>query len=425
MNKFKKHTFPKTLILTIGDEILLGQITNSNSEWLAQNLFNEGFNVSKMISIGDEYSEIMEELQSSANIFDLIIITGGLGPTNDDKTKKVLSDFFEMPLVINNEVLSDITALILKRANKTELNERNKAQALVPEGCTVFRSMYGTAPGMAFKTNKHKATVIALPGVPFEMKWIYENRVYPFLKEHFTLTKQNYDIFYVTGIPEAALAHILEDWEASLPAEMKLAYLPAAGVIRLRLHKGKIKTEQYDSIVTQLYKLIGNNIVAKNTISFAAGLTQLLSDNNLTVSVAESCTGGNIAHSLTLISGASKFFPGSVVAYSNEVKINLLNVPKELIIKHGAVSQEVVEKMAKGVQKLFSADISIAVTGIAGPEGGTSEKPVGTVWISVCIKDNCYSEKFTFGSLRENNIERATNTAIFMAYRYLTQHLNS
>lgn len=416
----KNEQQPKALILNIGNEILIGQIRNSNSEWLSQNLFKIGFDVVKIVSIGDKYSDIYNELSHSAKIYDLVVITGGLGPTNDDKTKTILSDFFKMPLVLSEDVLSDIKNRVFKRTGTTELNKRNKSQALVPYGCHVFRNCWGTAPAMGFVSSEFKAITIALPGVPVEMKNLFENSISQFLHQHFALTPQEYDIFYVSGIPESTLAHVLEEWENRLPPENQLAYLPASGIIRLRLHKSNTPKDKYTTIVEDLYKLIGNNIIAKNSETFTDGLGQLLVNRNLTICTAESCTGGNIARVITLQAGASRYFKGSVVAYSNSAKINLLNVSSELINQHGSVSQEVAEAMATGAQKIFETDISIATTGIAGPDGGTNTKPVGTVWITVNIKGSCFSEKFIFDTVRKANIERATNAAIFAIYDKIT-----
>jgi nicotinamide-nucleotide amidase len=414
---------PTAIIVTIGDEILIGQIANSNSQWLAQKLFSIGFTVVKMVSIGDNPQEVKDILEYTKNRYALVIFTGGLGPTNDDKTKLILTQWFNSKLILNEDVLANITNMVFRRTGSHILNQRNHDQALVPECCTVLQNEVGTAPGMIFNKCGNNTVYVSLPGVPFEMKWIYENHVLNFVQQNFDLIPQTYDLFYVMGISESALAHRLEEWENSLPEEWKPAYLPSAGLIKLRIFRPNPITEIYANSLAELTNLLGENLVASNEESVQDSIARLLIANNLTIGTAESCTGGNIAKTFTSKSGASHYFKGSVVAYSNDVKINLLGVKSESLNQFGAVSKEVAEQMAIGLAKKTNCHIAIATTGVAGPTGGTIDKPVGTVWISIYIMGQIFSEKFQFSTLREVNIERSTNTAIYLTYKHLSDFI--
>ena len=412
-------TQPKALIITIGDEILIGQITDTNSQWIAQNLFKEGFRVEKMISLKDFRSEIIETLNSSTNKYDLIVITGGLGPTNDDITKLTLTEYFESSLILNQEVLDDIKEMVYRRTGSTTINQRNHDQALVPENCTVLRNKVGTAPGMVFKTKKNKALTISLPGVPHEMKWLFDQHLISILHRDFKLKAQRYELFTIMGLSESALAHILETWENALPLEWKPAYLPAAGVIRLRMLKPTDRNREFDVAIQNLKDILKSSIVAINEESIQTTIAKILINNNLTISTAESCTGGNIAKTITEIPGASAYFRGSIIAYSNEIKMNLLHVSEQTLTVNGAVSKETVEQMATGGAKVLQSDICIATSGIAGPDGGTISKPVGTIWIAIHIKGKIISKKHTFGSIRNINIERTTNESMLLLLNIL------
>ncbi len=407
------------VIVTIGDEILIGQILDTNSQWLANNLFSEGFTIAEIISIGDNAEKLIEVLGYVNNRFDFVVFTGGLGPTNDDRTKIILNNWFGAKLVLNHDVLSDISEMHFRRHGNKNLNKRNHDQALVPDCCTVLRNEVGTAPGMVFSKDDSKTTFAILPGVPFEMKWLYENRLKEIINSKFDLIPQTYDLFHVMGISESALAHLLEDWEEQLPDEWKPAYLPAAGIIKLRVFRPQPVTEHYKQSIDTLKNLLGEKLIAKDQDTILDTVAKLLVSNKLTIGTAESCTGGNIARVFTQKAGASDYFKGSIVSYSNEIKTNILKVDEKSIEKFGAVSQEVVEQMSAGAQKILNCDIVVSTTGIAGPSGGTEQKPVGTVWISVYFKGKFFTEKYLFGKTREINIERTTNSAIYLLYKVL------
>ncbi len=408
------------VIVTIGDEILIGQILDTNSQWLAQNLFSAGFTISEIISIGDSSEKLVEQLEYVNNRFDLVIFTGGLGPTNDDKTKITINNWFGAKLILNSDVLSDITEMHFKRFGNKTLNQRNQNQALVPDNCIVLRNEVGTAPGMVLQKKNSKTVFVSLPGVPFEMKWLYENRLMQIIKLKFDLTPQYYDIFHIMGISESGLAHLLEEWEEKQPEEWKPAYLPSAGLIKLRIFKPHPPTELYKKNIDALIKLLNTYLISKNEDTIQDTVAKILISNKLTIGTAESCTGGNIARTITAKPGASDYFMGSIIAYSNYVKTHVLGVEDSTIKKYGAVSKEVAEKMVEGAQKILNCDIVVSTTGIAGPTGETESKPVGLVWISVYFKGKTYTESYQFSKIREINIERATNSAIYLLYRVLT-----
>ena len=302
----------------------------------------------------------------------------------------------------------------MRRPGSIDLNKRNHDQSLVPENCIVLRNSVGTAPGMLFKESKHRAITISLPGVPHEMKWLYENRLVPFFSKEFELKPQSYDLFSIMGHSESGLAHLLESWENNLPQEWKPAYLPSAGIIKLRLFRPTEQNYKYDKYVSQLKEILGKSIVAVNEESIQITISKILKSNQLTICTAESCTGGNIAKSITEIPGASSYFRGSIIAYSNDIKTSLLNVDNDTLSIKGAVSQETAEQMAKGAAEALNCNISIATTGIAGPNGGTETKPVGTIWIAISINGIITSKQYTFGTLRSVNIERSTNAAMLL-----------
>jgi len=406
-------------IITIGDEILIGQIVDTNSAWMAQKLNDEGINVRQITSISDDPLHIMEAFNESSSKVKVVLVTGGLGPTKDDKTKDTICDYFGTKLMHNPSVLQNVEELLSRRG--IALNRLNRDQALVPETSRVFQNKLGTAPGLMLE--KNGCSFIFMPGVPFEMKYLMEFEVLPYLRENFQTSTIFHRTVLTQGLPESMLAEKISDWEDALPEYIKLAYLPSPQGVRLRLSARGMTASLMEAAVaeqiTALQKLIAPNIYGFDDESPAASLGKILRENGWTVSTAESCTGGAVARLFTENPGSSAYFKGSVVAYSNEIKTKLLHVEADLLLKHGAVSREVAEKMALESCKLLETDFSISTTGIAGPGGGTDEKPVGTVWIAVAGKGKVASQLFNFGNDRERNIIRTGQNALFMLRKLL------
>jgi len=407
-------------IITIGDEILIGQITDTNSQWIAEKLNSAGFNIRQITSVGDDKDQIFNILNEVSNKSDLVIITGGLGPTEDDITKQTLADYFETNLVISNKILNDIKSFVETRG--LDLNERNRKQAEVPESCKLIRNFNGTAPAMWFE--KDNTVYISLPAVPFEMKALVSKSIMPLLKKHFQTPFVVHKTVLTYGLPESGLAEILSDWESNLDEKIKLAYLPSPERIRLRLSiicKDKEKAEKLINYeILKLQKIIGEAIFGYGDLFLQDIIGQILKNNKETVSVAESCTGGKISHLITSVEGSSEYFKGGIIAYSNEIKINQLNVSEEVIEQYGAVSKEVVEFMARGQREKFNTDYAVAVSGIAGPGGGTSDKPVGTTWIAVASNKKIIAKKYTFGKMRDINIRIAASKALDMLRKFMS-----
>lgn len=401
-------------IISIGDELLIGQTLNTNAHWIAAELDKIGFTIRQQTSISDNKEHIIETLSNVLKKSDVVLITGGLGPTNDDLTMPVLNEYFGGKLVVDATVYTDIEKMILGRG--FEMNENNKRQALVPDNCKVVRNAHGTAPGLWFEQGNK--VVVAMPGVPFEMKAMITDTVIPWLKQKYILPEIVHQMVLTQGLPESKLAELIADWENQLPATIKLAYLPSPGRVKLRLSsKGKSRAEvqhKSDEQVAKLMQIIPQNIYSTDNSNLEEVIGKMLLQQKATLATAESCTGGYLAHLITSISGSSEYFKGSVVSYANEIKINELGVNPTDIEKFGAVSQQVVEQMALGVFKKFKVDYAVATSGIAGPTGGTFEKPVGTVWISVANKNGVVSKLFTFGKIRSVNIERSAVAALGM-----------
>ena len=401
-------------IITIGDEILIGQIVDTNSAWMAQKLNDEGINVRQIISISDDPAHIAETFAESAKKVNIILITGGLGPTKDDKTKDTICKYFKTRLKSNPSVLKNIEQLLSRRG--IALNRLNRDQALVPESSKVFQNKLGTAPGLLLE--KDGCTFIFMPGVPYEMKYLMEFEVLPYLSNHFQTSTIFHRTVLTQGLPESMLAEKISDWEDALPDYIKLAYLPSPQGVRLRLSArdrelATMKSE-VELQISCLQQLIQANIYGFDEESPAESIGKTLAEKGWTISTAESCTGGAIARLITENPGSSVYFKGSVVAYSNEVKSKILGVGEDTLIQHGAVSREVVETMALQACQLLNTDFAIATSGIAGPGGGTAEKPVGTVWIAVAFRGNITSQLYNFGNDRERNIARTSQTALFM-----------
>ncbi|MBN1767133.1 MAG: competence/damage-inducible protein A [Prolixibacteraceae bacterium] len=404
----------KAEIITIGDEILIGQIVDTNSAWMAEELNKIGVGVTQITSISDTPVHLVNALDDAQLRADVILITGGLGPTKDDRTKKVLAEYFQSSLVCHKPTLEHVTAFFTRRG--LGVNQLNKDQALVPECCEVLHNPSGTAPGMWFENNEK--IFVSMPGVPFEMKSIMLEAVLPRLKKINGGGVIVHKTVQTIGIPESILAEKLEEWEDALPDFIHLAYLPNPGQIRLRLSAfGNDETQLRKAVeleIEKLKKIIPEAIFGYNNDTLAVVVGKMLMEKKATVATAESCTGGQIAHSITSVPGSSGWFKGSVVAYSNDIKTDVLKVNPNDIEKHGAVSEQVVRQMADGVRKLCNADYAVATSGVAGPDGGTEEKPVGTVWIAVASPVETIAQKFTFSNNRERNIIRSSQTALDM-----------
>ncbi len=399
-------------IITIGDEILIGQIVDTNSAWLAGQLHQYGIRIHQIQSISDTEKAICEAIDKSS--CPLIIITGGLGPTNDDLTKKTLAKYFNSKLVLNEDVLKHIQDLFGARG--IEVNELNRQQAFLPDKADILPNSNGTAAGMWFK--KGEQNIISLPGVPYEMKGIVTDYLLPQLADLYQLKPVFFKTIMTVGVPESVLAERLSDWENTLPQYVSLAYLPRLGIVRLRLSISGNDYErnrtEVEGLIEDLGRILPYEIYAYEDKSIEACIGDLLTEKGKTVSTAESCTGGNISARLTKIAGSSRYFKGSVIAYSNDIKQNILNVNKSDLEQDGAVSKSVVKQMAMSVRRKMGTDYGIATSGIAGPDGGTPDKPVGTTWIAVATKKQIFANCFQLGNHRERNTERATIFALNM-----------
>lgn len=396
----------KASIITIGDELLIGQTIDTNSAWIGAELSKSGFDVTRKTSVHDRRDDILSALSEAAGKSDVVLITGGLGPTSDDITKQTLCEFFDTHLVLDNEVLQNIEELWGRRG--FPMNDRNRKQAEVPASCRVLKNAVGTAPGMWFE--KDNTIFISMPGVPHEMKYLMTAVILPELNKRFTSQVIIHRNIMTYGGFESKLADILEPFESSLPENMKLAYLPETGIIKLRLTGTGTDQESLVKVINEqsekLYKIIPEIIYGEDEVTLEMVIGNLLKSNNKTVCTSESCTGGEIAHLITSVAGSSAYYKGSVIAYSNSVKTQLLGVKETTLEKHGAVSEQTVIEMAEGARKLFSTDFAVATSGIAGPDGGTPEKPVGTLWIAVASEKGVITEKRSFGNDRIINIRR-------------------
>jgi nicotinamide-nucleotide amidase len=411
-------------IITIGDELLIGQTIDTNSAFIAQELNKTGIWVKRRIAIGDVREDILNALREQSRDCNLIIITGGLGPTADDITKPTLCEYFGGKLVLHQPTLEHVTYLfehVFRRP--MPLLERNRRQAEVPDVCTVLKNERGTAPGMWFE--KDNVFFVSLPGVPHEMKGLMLDSVIPKLKKTFKLPVVLHRNLLTSGIGESLLADHIADFENDLPSHIKLAYLPAYGMVRLRLtsrgsDKNSVENE-LDNLFIQLKSFVKKWMVTDEDISLPKAVLNLLQSKKKTVSTAESCTGGNIAHLITSIPGSSASYNGSVVSYANDAKENLLGVKRETLLQFGAVSEQTVVEMVNGALKELKTDYAIATSGIMGPDGGTPEKPVGTVWIAVGNNKKIIALQHSFRFDRERNIELTTHNALSMLYRFVKE----
>jgi nicotinamide-nucleotide amidase len=409
-------------IITIGDEILIGQVVDTNSAWMGQKLNEAGIEVRQITSVHDQKEQIISSIEDALGRSEVVLLTGGLGPTRDDITKTTLSEYFESPMILHEETLRRIEEFVEKRGG--EMNELNRSQAMVPAACQPLPNPFGTAPGMLFR--KEGRLVFSLPGVPYEMKYLMENEVIPLIRNEFKTEEILHRTLLIHGLPESVLATRLEDWEDHKPAGLKVAYLPAPGRIRLRLSINGSDRKALESVVEKeiekLFRLLPGYISSTDEEFLPQLIGRLLKEKKQTLSTAESCTGGSIAAALTSVPGASAYFKGSVVAYANEVKMSMLNVSGESLNRFGAVSKEVVEEMAQGCRMALKTDYAIAVSGIAGPDGGSEEKPVGTVWIAVAGLDRTHSGAFKMGNQRLRTIEKSVLAGLEMLRQVIVNY---
>ncbi len=406
-------------IITIGDELLIGQVIDTNSAWMAQELNKAGIWLRRRLSIGDVKEEIVTALDDESEKAAIILITGGLGPTADDITKPVLAEYFGGKLVMHEESLRRVTQ-IFERLNRPMI-ARNQKQAELPDVCTVIPNDRGTAPGMWFE--KDGKIFVSMPGVPHEMKGMFTDYVLPKLREHFTLPFIDHRTLLTAGIGESFLAEKIAVWEEALPPHIKLAYLPNYGMVRLRItgmdtDQPRLEKE-LDMQFGKLQALVKEWLVTNEDISLSEVVGKLLLQQNKTLSTAESCTGGYLAHLITAVAGSSAYYKGSVISYANEMKQKVLGVQESTLETAGAVSEETVRQMLKGALAVNHTDYAIATSGIMGPGGGSAEKPVGTVWIAVGDRREIVAEKFVLRFDRARNIEITANFALNMLQRFL------
>lgn len=414
----------KASIITIGDEILIGQIVDTNSSYIAKALDKIGIATNEMLSISDDKSHILRTLQYVQNQFNVVVVTGGLGPTKDDITKKTFCEYFNDTLIEDPAVLSHVKEII-EGFYKRPITQLNKDQALVPSKCKVLFNKMGTAPGMLIA---HEDTIfVSLPGVPYEMKYLIDNEVIPYLVSKFKRPYIVHKTLMTYGRGESLIAEQIEEWEENLPKFIKLAYLPSPGKVRLRLTaRGEnelILKETIDQEVDKLKAIIGDIIVGfeeEESIEVIVG--RKLSQSGLTISTAESCTGGKIAQMITAVSGASSYFKGGVVPYATEMKTKILGVDPSVIVEHSVVSSEVAREMALNCKKIFDSDYAIATTGNAGPSKGDADVEIGTVFVAIATPESVLVEEFNFGQPREKVIERAVAKAFELLYKEILKN---
>ena len=425
-------------IINIGDELLIGQVVNTNASWMAEELNKRNIKVTNISVISDGADDIRTQLDRSLSEADVVLITGGLGPTKDDITKTVLCNYFGDTLVRHQPTYDNVKKFFDRRG--LPFTEINQAQALVPSKCKVILNEVGTAPCMVFtipqatfKQPSPKKTdtsaekiVISMPGVPFEMKWLMQNSVLPLLEDRLGSQAIVHKTILTFGIGESFLADKIADWEDALPAHIKLAYLPEAGKVRLRLSAygaDKAQLEQEVAERVEMLKLIiGDNIYGYDDETISSVIGKLLNQKGVTVATAESCTGGLIGNMITEVSGSSAYYKGGIVAYSNELKERLLGVRHETLEQYGAVSEETAIEMARGCLAVTGADYAIATTGISGPNGATAEKPLGLVYVAVALREEVVCNRYVFTTTRQQHQQRTANQALFDLYKQLTKN---
>ena len=408
-------------IITIGDEILIGQVVDTNSAWIGKKLSKIGVRVQQITSISDQKEAIMQALKTASTRVDIVLLTGGLGPTKDDITKKTLAEYFNVGFKQDADTLKRVTAFFEKF--KAPLLTINKAQADVPENCIVLQNKNGTAPGMWFEQDN--CIIVSMPGVPFEMKYLMEEEILPRIKQKANLPAIVHHTLLTAGIGESFLSERITQVEHNLPSHISLAYLPKLGQVRLRLtalgtDKKSLETE-VQGLANQIKQLIGPYFITDADLPFEKVILDFMEARKLKLVLAESCTGGFLAHQFTQHAGCSSVFEGSAVAYSYDLKERMLDVNHQTLLTFGAVSAEVVEEMAQGALAKYHTDYAVSISGIAGPDGGMPEKPVGTVWIAVANKTKVISRRFEFGYKRKENIERSAANALLMLYKLLTE----
>lgn len=402
----------KAEIITIGDELLLGQVIDTNSAWLGQELNAMGIHVHYKTAVSDDEKAIIDSLELASSRSSIVIMTGGLGPTKDDITKHTLCKFFGTTLELNKDVFEFVTEIFRKR--NLPMLESNNQQAMLPSNAETLWNRSGTAPGMWFE--KDETIYISMPGVPFEMKTIFTEEVIPKLKTRFDFPTIIHRTLQTCSIGESFLAKRIEAIENALPNYIKLAYLPAVGSVRLRFSAYGNNTPnlsmELDAIIKDVYHKVGEYIYGEGELTLSDAIGSLLKEQGKTLSTAESCTGGYLAHQITLTPGSSSYFIGSIVAYHNQVKINELGISDELLSEHGAVSEACVIEMAKAIRKKTGSDYALSTSGIAGPSGATPNKPVGTVWIGFASETTAYGKQFNMGDNRERTIHRTALMAM-------------
>ena len=401
----------KVSIITIGDELLIGQTVDTNSAWMAMELNKAGFIINRRVAVGDEWDAIWNALEEESREVEVVLITGGLGPTSDDITKPLLCKFFNGKMVRNQAAYDNVVDIFTRRLNRPLL-DRNLLQADVPDTCTVILNKRGTAPGMWFEKNNR--IYVSMPGVPFEMKGMMTDDVIPELIRRFSVEPVQHRTLLTAGIGESFLAEKLVEFENSLPPNIKLAYLPNYGMVRLRLSLLNTATpiSVLENTFQQLQSLVKEFMVINKDISLQEAIADKLKSAGKTLATAESCTGGYIAHLITMIPGSSSFFLGGAVSYSNEAKMSILKVNESTLASHGAVSMETVCEMAEGVRVITGADYGLATSGIMGPTGETPNKPVGLVWVACSSAKGTFSTSFQFRFDRKRNIELSAAHAL-------------
>ena len=411
-------------IITIGDEILYGQILDTNTQWISLELDKLGIKTIRKSSVGDQASEITQILNEAAERADLVFITGGLGPTKDDLTKKVLADYFDCGLAMHPEALQDVTDFFAKRGR--ELSDINRDQALLPTKAQFVPNKQGTAPCMWFE---EKGVVwVSMPGVPFEMKAIMETEVLPRVTKHFKTPVIFHKVIKTVGIGESYLSDLIQDWELALPEHIKLAYLPSLGIVKLRLTAfgedlPRLSVD-VETVLAQVMPLISSYVFGYEKEELAEVVGALLRKEKASLGLAESCTGGHLAHQFTQISGSSDYFKGCIVSYANEVKMDQLGVSSSILSEFGAVSEACITAMAEGARKVLGSTYSLATSGIAGPNGGSTEKPVGTIWIALAHPGGVITRKLQLAGTRIQNIHMTSLAAINLLRRFLLHDLN-
>lgn len=409
-------------IITIGDELLYGQTLDTNAHWISAKLDENNIRITRKTSIADNLEQILTALSEAEKRANIILITGGLGPTNDDLTKPCLAEYFGVELEMNESALHDVTELFSRVGR--ELTPVNEAQAMLPQGSVKLTNRFGTACGIWMERNDR--VFIAMPGVPHEMKGIIENEALPRIKEKFLSKKIVHRIIRTAGVPESTLADLISEWENNLPAHIRLAYLPTLGQVKLRLtgeaEDRDILSQEIDLLIQDVLPKIEKHVYALENIQLEEQIGNVLRASNKTIACAESCTGGYLSHLLTTIPGSSDYFMGSCIAYSYGIKENILKVNKHDLETQGAVSETIVTQMAENVREIYGTDIGVGISGIAGPGGGTEDKPVGTVWMAVADQNSTKARKFVFAKDRLLNIKLTASVALTMIWKKLVSH---